>query len=60
MAYLYKRGKVWHMAYQKHGRWVRESANTLYKDVARGLLRQRELQAVKPREPEPVSFVGFA
>lgn len=60
MAYLFKRGKVWHMAYQNHGRWVRESANTVYKDVARGLLRQRELQAVKPREPEPVSFVGFA
>ncbi len=61
MAYLFKRGKVWYMAYQKDGRWVRESANTVYKDVARGLLRQRELQAATNQgDPEPIPFRDFA
>ncbi len=61
MAYLFKRGSGWYMAYRNGGRWVRESAGTVHKDVARALLRQRELRAASGEEEvKPVPFAKFS
>ncbi len=59
MAYIYKRGRLYWIGYKRKGRWIQESTNSEYKDVARTKLRTRELQADR-EDPEPISLADFA
>ncbi len=59
MAYIYKRGRLYWIGYKRKGRWIQESTNSEYKDVARARLRARELRADR-EDPEPVSLADFA
>ncbi len=59
MGYIYKRGRVYWIGHKRKGRWVQESTNSEYKDVARPKLRTRELQADR-EDPEPISLADFA
>jgi len=59
MAYIYKRGRLYWIGYKRKGRWIQESTNSEYKDVARARLRARELRADR-EDPEPISLVEFA
>ncbi len=59
MAYIYKRGRLYWIGYKRKGRWVQESSNSEYKDVARARLRARELRADR-EDPEPISLAEFA
>ncbi len=59
MAYIYKRGRLYWIGYKRKGRWIQESTNSEYKDVARARLRARELRADR-EDPEPISLAEFA
>ncbi len=59
MAYIYKRGRLYWIGYKRKGRWIQESTNSEYKDVARAKLRARELRADQ-EDPDPVSLADFA
>ncbi len=59
MAYIYKRGRLYWIGYKRKGRWIQESTNSEYKDVARARLRARELRADQ-EDPDPVSLADFA
>ena len=59
MGYIYKRGRLYWIGYKRKGRWIQESTNSEYKDVARARLRARELRADR-EDPDPVSLADFA
>jgi len=59
MAYIYKRGRLYWIGYKRKGRWIQESTNSEYKDVARAKLRAKELRADQ-EDPDPVSLADFA
>lgn len=55
MGYLYRRQRIWYVAWKKDGHWKRESSRSRHKDIAAGLLRQRQRQAALGEE-EPISI----